>query len=135
MVKLCGQSIVKPLSITFKNCTDNGIFPDIQKKSNITPAHKKGDKQIIDNYRPVPLLPICVYFFLNYYSIQYLNLLMIKIFSVLISQDSDQQIPVNINFFQWPMIFMHHLTVVHLFRLGVYFWTYPKHLIKSDMKA
>ena len=58
MIKLCGQSIVKPLLIIFKNCIDNGIFPDIWKKSNIIPVHKKGDKQITDNYRPVSLLPI-----------------------------------------------------------------------------
>ena len=49
MIKLCGQSIVKPLSIIFKNCTDNDIFADIWKKCNIIPVHKKGDKQIIDN--------------------------------------------------------------------------------------
>ena len=59
MIKLCGQSIVKSLSIIFKNCTDHGIFRDIWKKSNIIPVHKKGDKQIIDNYGPVSLLPIC----------------------------------------------------------------------------
>ena len=51
--------IVKPLAIIFKNCIDNGVFPDIWKKSNIIPIHKKGDKQITDNYRPVSLLPIC----------------------------------------------------------------------------
>ena len=28
------------------------------KKSNIVPVHEKGDKQLIKNYRPVPLLPI-----------------------------------------------------------------------------
>ena len=38
---------------------DNGIFPNIWKEFNIIPVHKKGDKQIIDNYRPVSLLPIC----------------------------------------------------------------------------
>ena len=59
MIKLCGQSIIKPLSIIFKNCIVNGIFPDIWKKFNIIPVHKKGDKQIIDNYRPVSLRPIC----------------------------------------------------------------------------
>ena len=29
MIKLCGQYIVKPLTITLKNCIDNGIFCDI----------------------------------------------------------------------------------------------------------
>ena len=54
------RSVVKPLSIILKNCIDNGIFPDICKKSNIILVHKKQtDKQIIDNYRPISLLPIC----------------------------------------------------------------------------
>ena len=34
-------------------------IPNIWKKSNIVPVYKKGDKQIIDNYRPISLLPIC----------------------------------------------------------------------------
>ena len=50
MIKLFGQSIVKPLSIIFKNCIDNGIFPGIWKKPNILPVHKKGNKQIINNH-------------------------------------------------------------------------------------
>ena len=29
-----------------------------KKKSNIIPVHKKGDNQIVNNYRPVSLLPI-----------------------------------------------------------------------------
>ena len=48
MIKLCGQSIIKLLSIILKNYIDNGVFPDIWKKSNIIPVHKKGDKQTID---------------------------------------------------------------------------------------
>ena len=60
MIKLCGQSIVKPLSIIFKNCINNAIFPGIWKKSNIVPVYKNSDKQIIDNYRPViSISPIC----------------------------------------------------------------------------
>ena len=34
------------------------IFTDIWKQSNIIPVHKKSDKQIVDNYGPVSLLPM-----------------------------------------------------------------------------
>ena len=59
MMKICDQSIVKPLSIIYRNCLNTGTFPDIWKKSNIVPVHQKGDKQIVNNYRPVSLLPVC----------------------------------------------------------------------------
>ena len=58
MIKLCGKSAVKPLSMIFNNCIDTGTFPDIWKQSNIIPFHKKGDKHIVDNYRLVSVLPI-----------------------------------------------------------------------------
>ena len=58
MLKLCDKSIITPLSLLFQNCIDTRTFPDTWKKSNIVPVHKKGDKQIVDNYRPVSLLPI-----------------------------------------------------------------------------
>ena len=58
MLKLCDKSIITPLSILFQNCIDTRTFPDTWKKSNIVPVQKKGDKQIVDNYRPVSLLPI-----------------------------------------------------------------------------
>ena len=49
----CGsQSTAKPFSALI----DNGIFPDIWKKSYIIPVH---DRQIINNYRLFSLLPIC----------------------------------------------------------------------------
>ena len=44
MLKICDNAIVEPLSIIFNNCINQGIFPDIWKKSNICPIHKKGDK-------------------------------------------------------------------------------------------
>ena len=59
MLKTCDAAIVEPLSIIFNNCINQSLFPDIWKRSNICPIHKKGDKQIINNYRPVSLLPIC----------------------------------------------------------------------------
>ena len=56
---MCDESLVQPLSLIFRGCIDTGVYPDTWKKSNIVPVHKKGDKQIVNNYRPVSLLPIC----------------------------------------------------------------------------
>ena len=59
MLKICDSAIIKPLSIIFRNCISQSTFPDIWKKSSICPIHKKGDKQVINNYRLVSLLSIC----------------------------------------------------------------------------
>ena len=58
MIKLCGNSICVPLYIIFNNIIETGIFPDQWKMANVTPVHKKNNKQIISNYRPISLLPI-----------------------------------------------------------------------------
>ena len=50
MLKLCTSSICKQLILLFENCLTSGEFPDVWKKSNIVPVHKKGDKQLIKNY-------------------------------------------------------------------------------------
>ena len=59
MIKLCGNSICKPLSIIFKDCLSEGKFPHKWKKANAVPVHKKGNKQSLESYRPISLLPIC----------------------------------------------------------------------------
>ena len=59
MIKLCGNSICKPLSIIFNDCLNKGKFPHEWKKANVVPVYKKGDKQRLKNYRPISLLPIC----------------------------------------------------------------------------
>ena len=59
MLKICGSSIYGPLELIFKEALSTGLFPSNWKKGNIVPIHKKGDKQILKNYRPVSLLPIC----------------------------------------------------------------------------
>ena len=37
----------------------------MEKKVNVVPVHKKGNKQSLENYRPVSLLPICSKIFAN----------------------------------------------------------------------
>ena len=58
ILKLCDKSIVKPLFIIFKNCKLKKTFLNLWKKANVVPIHRKGEKHLIKNYRPVPLLPI-----------------------------------------------------------------------------
>ena len=57
MKKNYDKSLLKPLILLFGNSIKSSCNPDIWKRSNIIPAHKKNDKQLV-NYRPISLLPI-----------------------------------------------------------------------------
>ena len=57
-IKICDKSLLKPLIILFGNSIESSCYPDIWKRSNIIPVHKKNDKQLVNNYRPISLLPI-----------------------------------------------------------------------------
>ena len=59
MLLLCDDSVILPLKIIFRNILSTSIYPDIWKLANVTPIFKKSDKQLIKNYRPISLLPIC----------------------------------------------------------------------------
>ena len=59
MVLICGD----PLDLIFRNIIQTGIYPDQWKDANVTPVHRKDDKQLIKNYRPISLLPICAKLF------------------------------------------------------------------------
>ena len=56
MLLLCDDSIVLPLRIIFGNILSTATYPDIWKLANVTPIFKKGDKQLIGNYRPIQYL-------------------------------------------------------------------------------
>ena len=43
----------------FNNCLKQGVFPNIWKTANVIPVNKENRKQLVDNYRPISLLPIC----------------------------------------------------------------------------
>ena len=56
---LCDETVTLPLKIIFRNILSTGVYPDMWKLANVTPIFKKGDRQLIKNYRPISLLPIC----------------------------------------------------------------------------
>ena len=58
MIKICDTSICRLLKLIFQSCLESGKFPNEWKKANEVPVHKKGDKQILKNYRPISLLAI-----------------------------------------------------------------------------
>ena len=59
MLQVCASEVASPLQIIFQKCINTGMFPDSWKYANIQPIHKKKDRQIKSNYRPISLLPIC----------------------------------------------------------------------------
>ena len=59
MLKICDDSLCGLLELIFHSCIETGKVPSEWKKANVCPVHKKSDKQIVKNYRPISLLPIC----------------------------------------------------------------------------
>ena len=59
IVKMCDESIAYPLKIIFETALKSGIYPDKWKKADVFPVHKKESKNILKNYRPISLLPVC----------------------------------------------------------------------------
>lgn len=66
--KEASHIICYPLSILFNKSLSNNSYPDSWKKANVTPIHKKSDRNNIKNYRPISLLSLtgklmerCVY--------------------------------------------------------------------------
>ena len=58
MIKICNESITIPLKIIFTESLKNGVFPEIWKRENVVPVHKKEDKSLVKSYRHISLLPI-----------------------------------------------------------------------------
>ena len=63
ILKICGNSLYKPVHLIIQSCIENGKFPSEWEYANVVPVHEKGNKQTLENYRPVSLLPVCSKFF------------------------------------------------------------------------
>lgn len=56
--KLCAEELASPLTLIFKRSVQDGIFPEKWKEAFVTPIHKSGSKQKVENYRPVSILSV-----------------------------------------------------------------------------
>lgn len=52
----CAKSLTIPLSLLFRRSLDEGQVPAIWKSALITPIHKKGPRDCVENYRPISKL-------------------------------------------------------------------------------
>ena len=139
MTKLCTNSVAHPLTLIFQNSLVAGTFATHWKRANIVPIQNKNDKQIVSNYRPVSLGPICSEIFeklifnelfkffedknlLSKHQSGYLN----------INRVFTRVIHVFINYLQSFMTSFRVLIAITLYRLGVCSLTYLKRLIELD---
>ena len=56
-IKLAAPAITEPLSYIFNLSISSGIFPLVRKSARVIPLHKGGDRDNLDNYRPISTLP------------------------------------------------------------------------------
>jgi len=50
--------LVEPLTCIINQSFDEGVFPEMCKKTKVIPIYKKGSSSQMENYRPISLLPI-----------------------------------------------------------------------------
>ena len=58
LVKKSAHLISPILATLYNNCMNQGSFPTLFKVGKVTPVYKKDNKECIENYRPVSILPV-----------------------------------------------------------------------------
>ena len=120
MIKICDKSLLKPLTVLFKNSTSS-CYPDIWEKSHIIPAHKKNDKRLVNNYRPISLLLIFGKIFKKIIFNRIYDFLLKE---ELLNPNQSGFLPSDSCINQLLAIthqIIKHLTVIHLLKLGQFF--------------
>lgn len=56
IIKLCRKELSGPLVLVINLSLSKCTIPIKMKASKVIPLHKKGSKEVIDNYRPISLI-------------------------------------------------------------------------------
>ena len=57
LIKMIGDDIAGPLTLIINQSLSTGVFPDKLKIAKVIPLYKKDDPHLVDNFRPISLLP------------------------------------------------------------------------------
>ena len=57
LLKFSSGIITKSITYIVNKCISNGIFPSLWKQAKVNPLFKGGDKDDVNNYRPISILP------------------------------------------------------------------------------
>lgn len=58
VLKYCSKNLIKPITILCNSSLSSGCFPEIFKQAIVKPLFKKGERNNIENYRPISLLSV-----------------------------------------------------------------------------
>ena len=50
--------LAEPLASLINRCLENSLFPSAEKCAKITPIYKSEERSLLDNYRPISILPV-----------------------------------------------------------------------------
>ena len=58
ILKDCFEALIPQLTYIFNQSMSTGIFPDCWKIATITPIPKAGDRTLVNNWRPISIIPL-----------------------------------------------------------------------------
>ena len=58
LLKICANEIADVLTLLFQSSLDQGCLPSDWKQAHIVPVFKKGDRGLVENYRPISLTSV-----------------------------------------------------------------------------